>query len=77
MDLDEAVRCLRDDEIKLVVFPSQFAFPAGTDVSNLSLRRWLAILQQLEIPAIEWDITSHLGYKSTPLMTYNPVRLEA
>lgn len=70
VDLDEAVRCLRDDEIKLVVFPSQFAFPAGTDVSNLSLRRWLAILQQLEIPAIEWDITSHLGYKSTPLMTY-------
>lgn len=70
VDLDEAVRCLRDDSIKMVVFPSQFAFPSGSEISNLSLRRWLAILQQLEIPAIEWDMTSHLGYKSSTLMTY-------
>ncbi|MBM6550628.1 GntR family transcriptional regulator [Marinomonas ostreistagni] len=70
VDLDEAVRCLRDDDIRLVVFPSQFGFPAGIEISNLSLRRWLAILQQVDIPAIEWDMTSHLGYKNAPLMTY-------
>lgn len=70
VDLDEAVRCMRDDAIKLVVFPSQFAFPSGSEVSNLSLRRWLAILQHVAIPAIEWDMTSHLGYKSSTLMTY-------
>lgn len=70
VDLDEAVRCMRDDAIKLVVFPSQFAFPSGSEVSNLSLRRWLAILQHVAIPAIEWDMTSHLGYKASTLMTY-------
>lgn len=70
VDLDEAVRCLRDDTIKMVVFPSQFAFPSGGEISNLSLRRWLAILQQLDIPAIEWDMTSHLAYKPSTLMTY-------
>ena len=70
VDLDEAVRCLRDDAIKMVVFPSQFGFPSGSEISNLSLRRWLAIVQQLEIPAIEWDMTSHLSYKPSTLMTY-------
>lgn len=70
VDLDEAVRCLKEDDIKLVVFPSQYAFPTGSDISNLSLRRWLAILQQVDIPAIEWDMTSHLGYKDTTIMTY-------
>ncbi|MEC8081011.1 MAG: GntR family transcriptional regulator [Pseudomonadota bacterium] len=70
VDLDEAVRCLRDDAIKMVVFPSQFGFPGGSEISNLSLRRWLAIVQQLEIPAIEWDMTSHLSYKPSTLMTY-------
>ena len=70
VDLDEVVRCLRDDNVKLVVFPSQFAFPAGSEISNLSLRRWMAILQQVDVPAIEWDMTSHLGYKVSTLMTY-------
>ncbi|TPE55223.1 GntR family transcriptional regulator [Maribrevibacterium harenarium] len=70
VDLDEVVRCLRDDNIKLLVLPSQYGFPAGLEISNLSLRRWLALLKQVGIPAIEWDMTSHLGYKATNIMTY-------
>lgn len=70
VDLDEVVRCLRDDQIALVVLPSQFSFPTGIEISNLSLRRWMAILKQVNIPAIEWDMTSQLSYKASTLMTY-------
>ncbi|RBO86272.1 DNA-binding transcriptional MocR family regulator [Marinomonas aquiplantarum] len=70
VDLDLAIRCLRDEPIKLIVLPGQFAFPAGQLISNLSLRRWLAIIEETQLPVIEWDLCSHLAYRSGPLLTY-------
>ncbi|ADZ93385.1 GntR family transcriptional regulator [Marinomonas mediterranea] len=76
VDLDEAIRCIRDNDIRLIVFPSQFAFPAGQEISNLSLRRWLTIINEINIPAVEWDLASHLGYKASPLMSYKSLDTE-
>ncbi|TDO97462.1 PLP-dependent aminotransferase family protein [Marinomonas balearica] len=76
VDLDEAIRCIKENDIRLIVFPSQFAFPAGQEISNLSLRRWLAIINEINIPAVEWDLASHLGYKSSPLMSYKSLDTE-
>ncbi|KZN14506.1 GntR family transcriptional regulator [Marinomonas sp. TW1] len=70
VDLDLAIRCLREEPIKLIVLPGQFAFPAGQLISNLSLRRWLAIIEETQLPVIEWDLCSHLAYRSGPLLTY-------
>lgn len=70
VDLDLAIRCLRDEPIKLIILPGQFAFPAGQLISNLSLRRWLAIIDETQLPVIEWDLCSHLAHRSAPLMTY-------
>jgi DNA-binding transcriptional MocR family regulator len=70
VDLDLAIRCLRDDSIRLIVLPSQFSFPAGQLISNLSLRRWLAIIEETKLPVIEWDMCSHLAYRAGSIMTY-------
>ncbi|BFM50153.1 GntR family transcriptional regulator [Marinomonas sp. THO17] len=70
VDLDLAIRCLRDEPIKLIILPGQFAFPTGQLISNLSLRRWLAIIEETQLPVIEWDLCSHLAHRSAPLMTY-------
>lgn len=70
VDLDLAIRCLRDKSIRLIVLPGQFAFPAGQLISNLSLRRWLAIIEETKLPVIEWDLCSHLAYRAGSVMTY-------
>lgn len=70
VDLDLAIRCLRDNAIRLIVLPGQFSFPAGQLISNLSLRRWLAIIEETKLPVIEWDLCSHLAYRAGSLMTY-------
>ena len=70
VDLDLAIRCLRDKAIRLIVLPGQFSFPAGQLVSNLSLRRWLAIIEETKLPVIEWDLCSHLAYRAGSMMTY-------
>lgn len=70
VDLDLAIRCLRDESISLIVLPGQFSFPAGQLISNLSLRRWLAIIEETQLPVIEWDLCSHLAYRTGPIMTY-------
>lgn len=70
VDLDLVIRCLRDNAIKLLVLPGQFAFPAGQVISNLSLRRWLAIIDELMLPTIEWDLCSHLAHRAGSVMTY-------
>ncbi|RBP85190.1 GntR family transcriptional regulator [Marinomonas rhizomae] len=69
-DLDLVIRCLRDKSIRLIVLPGQFSFPAGQLVSNLSLRRWLAIIEETKLPVIEWDLCSHLAYRAGSMMTY-------
>lgn len=70
VDLDLAIRCLRDESISLIVLPGQFSFPAGQLISNLSLRRWLAIIEETKLPVIEWDLCSHLAYRAGPILTY-------
>ncbi|MBJ7536403.1 GntR family transcriptional regulator [Marinomonas transparens] len=70
VDLDLVISCLRDETISLIVLPGQFAFPMGQMVSNLSLRRWLAIIEETKLPAIEWDMCSHLAHRAGPVMTY-------
>jgi DNA-binding transcriptional MocR family regulator len=70
VDLDLAIRCLRDKSIRLIVLPGQFSFPAGQLISNLSLRRWLAIIEETKLPVIEWDLCSHLAYRAGSMMTY-------
>ncbi|QRV25637.1 aminotransferase class I/II-fold pyridoxal phosphate-dependent enzyme [Marinomonas foliarum] len=70
VDLDLAIRCLRDKSIRLIVLPGQFSFPTGQLVSNLSLRRWLAIIEETKLPVIEWDLCSHLAYRAGSMMTY-------
>jgi len=70
VDLDLVIRCLRDETISLIVLPGQFSFPTGTVVSNLSLRRWLAIIEETKLPTIEWDLCSHLAHRAGPVMTY-------
>ena len=69
-DLDIVINSLRDEQIAMLVLPGQFAFPAGQLISNLSLRRWLAIIEEVQIPVVEWDMCSHLGYRASSLMTY-------
>jgi DNA-binding transcriptional MocR family regulator len=69
-DLDLVIQCLRDESINLIVLPGQFSFPAGQVISNLSLRRWLAIIEEMQLPVIEWDLCSHLAYRPGPLLTY-------
>jgi DNA-binding transcriptional MocR family regulator len=69
-DLDLVVRCLRDESIRMMVLPGQFSFPAGQLVSNLSLRRWLAIIEEVKLPVIEWDLCSHLAYRPNQALTY-------
>lgn len=70
VDLDLVVRCLRDKPVRLIVLPGQFSFPAGQLISNLSLRRWLAIIEETKLPVIEWDLCSHLAYRAGSVMTY-------
>lgn len=70
VDLDLVVRCFKEETIKLLVLPGQFAFPAGQTISNLSLRRWLAIIDELQLPTIEWDLCSHLAHRAGSVMTY-------
>lgn len=70
VDLDLVIRCLRDEDIHLLVLPSQFAFPTGQLISNLSLRRWLAIIDEMRLPTIEWDLCSHLAYHPSATLTY-------
>ena len=70
VDLDLVVRCLQENDIKLLILPGQFAFPAGLAISNLSLRRWVAIIDELKLPTIEWDLCSHLPHRAGSLMTY-------
>lgn len=70
VDLDLATDCLRDQPIRLLVLPGQFSFPAGQLISNLSLRRWIAIIEETALPVIEWDLCSHLAYRDGPMMTY-------
>jgi len=70
VDLDLVVRCLQENEIKLLILPGQFAFPAGLAISNLSLRRWVAIIDELKLPTIEWDLCSHLAHRAGSIMTY-------
>jgi len=69
-DLDVAITALRDEPIRLIVLPGQFSFPAGQLISNLSLRRWLAIIEEVKLPVIEWDLCSHLAYRSSSTMSY-------
>lgn len=70
VDLDLAISCLRDESISLIVLPGQFSFPTGQLISNLSLRRWLAIIEEAKLPVIEWDLCSHLAYRAGPILTY-------
>ncbi|MBR7888093.1 GntR family transcriptional regulator [Marinomonas sp. A79] len=70
VDLDLAITCLREQPIRLLVLPGQFSFPTGQLISNLSLRRWIAIIEEAALPVIEWDLCSHLAYRSSPMMTY-------
>ncbi|TYL49303.1 GntR family transcriptional regulator [Marinomonas sp. IMCC 4694] len=70
VDLDLVVRALQDKPVQLIVLPGQFSFPAGQLISNLSLRRWLAIIEDARLPVIEWDLCSHLAYRETSMMTY-------
>lgn len=68
VDMDVLDSCLKEQEVKLVLLPGQFAFPAGQKVSNLTWRRWLSILQETSTPAIEWDLHSGLGYRDDGVM---------
>ncbi|MDB4836880.1 GntR family transcriptional regulator [Marinomonas sp.] len=70
VDLDLVIRCLREEDVHLLVLPGQFAFPAGQLISNLSLRRWLAIIDEMKLPTIEWDLCSHLAYHPVATLTY-------
>ena len=69
-DLDVVINTLQDESIRLIVLPGQFSFPTGQLISNLSLRRWLAIIEEIKLPVIEWDLCSHLAYRSSSTMTY-------
>ncbi|MCB5162516.1 GntR family transcriptional regulator [Marinomonas algarum] len=70
VDLDVAARCLQEESVRLLVLPGQFSFPVGQLISNLSLRRWLAIIEEARLPVIEWDLCSHLGYRAGSVMAY-------
>lgn len=70
VDLDLVISCLRGESISLIVLPGQFSFPAGQLTSNLSLRRWVAIIEETKLPVIEWDLCSHLAYRAGPILTY-------
>lgn len=76
-DLDLAKTCIEEKNIRLVVLPGQFALPAGQLISNLSLRRWVALLDDTNTPAIEWDMTSYLGYKGSFPITYKSLDTHA
>jgi DNA-binding transcriptional MocR family regulator len=62
-------KIIEQDESKLLVFPSQFSFPAGQAISNLSLRRWYALIEKHELPSIEWDLCSHLPNRPQAVMS--------
>ncbi len=69
-DLDLVRECIEEQQIQLVVLPGQFSLPAGQLISNLSLRRWIALLDELNLLAIEWDMSSCLSYKGKWPITY-------
>lgn len=69
-DLDLVRVCIEEQKIKLVVLPGQFSLPAGQLISNLSLRRWVALLEEQNLSAIEWDMSSCLSYKGKWPITY-------
>ncbi|WP_460756357.1 GntR family transcriptional regulator [Marinomonas epiphytica] len=75
-DLDAVLQCLKQESIGLIVLPGQFSFPTGLAISNLSLRRWLAIIEKVDIPAIEWDMYSHLAHKASSVMAYKSLDQE-
>ncbi|WP_191601674.1 GntR family transcriptional regulator [Marinomonas algicola] len=70
VDLDLVRKCIEEQKIDLVVLPGQFALPAGQLISNLSLRRCIALLDEMNVLAIEWDMVSYLSYKGKFPMTY-------
>lgn len=70
VDLDLVRKCIEEQKISLVILPGQFALPAGQLISNLSLRRCMALLDEMNVLAIEWDMQSYLSYKGTFPMTY-------
>ncbi|MFT2110532.1 GntR family transcriptional regulator [Marinomonas sp. 2405UD68-3] len=70
VDLDLARACIKEQKIRLVVLPGQFSLPAGQLISNLSLRRWIALLDEQNLLAIEWDMSSCLSYKGKWPITY-------
>lgn len=69
VDLDLVDRIIEQEQIKLLVFPSQFSFPAGQAISNLSLRRWYALIEKHQLPSIEWDLCSHLPNRPQAVLT--------
>ncbi|WP_438462524.1 GntR family transcriptional regulator [Marinomonas sp. PE14-40] len=69
VDLDVVDKIIEQDEIKLLLFPSQFSFPAGQAISNLSLRRWYALIEKHDLPSIEWDLCSHLPNRPQAVMS--------
>lgn len=69
VDLDVVEKTIEEEQIKLLIFPSQFAFPAGQAISNLSLRRWYALIEKHALPCIEWDLNSHLPTRPQAVMS--------
>lgn len=69
VDLDVAEKLLEEDQIKLLIFPSQFAFPAGQAISNLNLRRWHALIEKYQLQTIEWDLNSHIPNRPQAVMS--------
>ncbi len=68
-DLDAVEAALEDKEIELLLLPSQFAFPAGQELTNLNLRRWYALVEAHKLPTIEWDMSSNLPNRPHNTMT--------
>jgi len=69
VDLEVVDKIIEQDQINLLLFPSQFSFPAGQVISNMSLRRWHALIEKHQLITVEWDLNSHLPNRPQAVMS--------
>ena len=69
VDLEVVDRIIEEDQIKLLLFPSQFSFPAGQLISNMSLRRWHALIEKHQLTTIERDLNAHIPNRPQAVMS--------
>lgn len=69
VDLEVVDRIIEEDQIKLLLFPSQFSFPAGQLISNMSLRRWHALIEKHQLSTVEWDLNAHIPNRPQAVMS--------